>query len=184
MSVVLPAPVGPTMAATEPAGIVRLTSTRVWTLWGVRERHVIELDRAVKAKRAARAGQIAHLDVDGEEGIDPIERDQRARVRVGHLRQLADRLVHLAQVQQKDDERAGGQPTIEDVTRTEPEHGRTADGDDELDRRRELRLDVARSESRLDDALALILEAATLVILVDRTPSRDGSTKAPPASST
>ena len=130
----------------------------------VSERHVIELDRTAEARRASRSGSITNVELDGEEGVDPFERHQRARVRVRHLRQFANRLVHLAQVQQEDDERTGGQPTIEDVTRAEPEDRRAPHGDDDLDGRRQLRFDVARPERRLDDPLALVLEAAALVI--------------------
>src|SRR5207248_2955690 len=131
----------------------------------VREGDVIELDGTTEATRPSRAWEITYLDLDGEEAIDAVQGHERPRVRIRHLRQLADRLVHLAQIEQEDDQCAGGQRTIEDVARTEPEHRRTADGDDDLDRWRQLRLDVAGAERRLDDPLALMLEAVPLMVL-------------------
>ena len=58
---------------------------------------MIELDRATEPESAFRPGLITHLDINAEEGVDTVERDEGTRVRVRQLRQLSDRFIHLAQ---------------------------------------------------------------------------------------
>ena len=166
--VVLPPPVGPTKAATCPGSILKLTSSRIDLIRAVAERHVVEFDRALERGRPTRVGQVAHAAFGLQHFAYPLESDAGLRDGVGHLRQVPHGLVHLSQVEQKDDQRAGGQLPRDDQPRAVPEHQAGPDRDDDLDDGRELHLDASRQQRRLDILQALALESALLVVLAGK----------------
>ncbi len=131
----------------------------------ISERHAVEGNRALEARRLTRVSPIAHAAFHFEDFAYPLEADAGFRHRVGRLRQIPHRLVHLPQVQQKDDERAGGQLSRDDQPRTVPQHQAGAGRHDDVDDRGQLHLDVPRSQGGFDVLEALALEALLFVFL-------------------
>ena len=165
MIVVLPAPVGPTSAATCPGSILKLTSLRIGLIRRVAEAHVLEFDIALEARRAPRAWQILHLAFGIQNFLDALVADRGLRIGVRHLRKLLHGLVHLAQIEDEDDQRTGRKRPVQHHARSEPQHHRGADRDDDVDDRRELGLQAPGPQRDLDAFQALFLKTPLFVIL-------------------
>ena len=135
MSVDLPLPVRPTSAARWPGSTARLTSVEDRLLRRVSEPHVRELDAALKRRCGRAPGRSRTCRSMLEDLGDALEADRRLRQRVGHLREVLHRLVHLAQIEDEDEQGAGGQTAVEHEPDAEPEHEARADRDDDVDQR-------------------------------------------------
>ena len=163
--VVFPAPDGPTIAATCPGSIVKLTSFRICLVGAVVEADLVELDPAAERRRAACARRVADEALDVEHFPDALVADRRLGDGVGHLREVAHGLVHLAQVPDEEDERAGGELPGQGQPRAVPQHQARADRDDHPDHRRQLGLDTPRLEAGFDVGQALGVESLLFVVL-------------------
>src|ERR1019366_7470102 len=73
----------------------------------VAEADIPELDPTGEFRRRACAGQIADDAFNVEHFLNALVADHRIGGGVGHLREIAHGVVHLAQIPQEDDEHAG-----------------------------------------------------------------------------
>ena len=168
MTVVLPPPVGPTKATTCPGATLKLTSSRIDLVRTVAKRHVIEFDCAFECGRPTRVAQVAHPAFCLEHFANPLESHAGLGHRVRHLRQIPHRLVHLPQVEQKDDQRTGGQLPGDDQPGPVREHQTGPGRDDDVDDRCELQFDTPGQQRRLDVLQTLTLESALLVVFAGK----------------
>ena len=79
--------------------------------------------------------------------------------------EVLHRLVHLAEIQHEDEKGAGGQAAGQHQANTEPQDEARADGDDDVNQRREPGFDGARPQTQIDALLALTIEAILLELL-------------------
>ena len=156
ISVDLPLPVRPTSAARWPGSTDEAHVVEDRLLRRVSEPHVRELDAALEWRRRPGPGAVADLALDVQDLGDALEADRRLRQRVRHLREVLHRLVHLAQVEDEDEQGPGGQTAFEHESDAEPEHETGADRDDDVDERGQARLDAARAQTERDAFLTLL----------------------------
>ncbi len=109
-----------------------------------------------------------HAAFDLEHLADALVADQRLRDRVGHLRQVFHRLVHLAEVQHKDHEHAGADLAAQGEAGAVPEHEAGADGDDDIDHRRQPCLHAAGLERGVHTRQAVGLEPVLFVVFTGK----------------
>src|SRR5258705_5353938 len=93
----------------------------------IAERDVIELDPALERLGIVRTRQVPDAALHFQELLDPLETDRRLRHGVRHLRQVAQRLVRLAEIQQEDDQRPRAQLTGPDKPRAVTEYEASPD---------------------------------------------------------
>src|SRR5262249_18773086 len=125
---------------------------------------VVEFDLTSESRRGSRAGTLAHAVFRVDQLLDSLGADHRFRDCVGHLRQIAHRLVHLAQVEQKHHTPARRELSLQHQTRAVPEHDTRPGGHDDIHNRRESGFDAARPQGYLDAFESLFLQPPLLVI--------------------
>ena len=79
-------------------------------------------------------------------------------------------LYILSRYSTKTSSAPGGQPVVEHEPDAEPEHEARADRDDDVDLRRESRLEAARAQTQVDARLASVIEPLLLESSRRRTP--------------
>src|SRR5581483_6166112 len=79
-----------------------------WGFGNVAETDSIEVDSARELRRWNRAFPIFDLSVRFQQFAYPFVTDRSLGVRVGHLRNFLHRFVHLSQIQNENDQNAGG----------------------------------------------------------------------------
>src|SRR5262249_16036909 len=98
----------------------------------ITEAEVIELDAPLEWLCASRARKIPNATLDLQHFLDPLIPDSRLGARVGHLRKVPHRLIHLAQIQQKHDQYPGTQLPRQREPPTVAEHEASSDGHDDF----------------------------------------------------
>src|ERR1700757_1944470 len=88
--------------------------------------------------------------------------------RVGHLGKFAHRLVHLAQIQEKDQQHAGAEFAAERQTCAVTEHQTSPDRDHDINNRRQLGFEAAGFKSGLHIFQALRFESGYFEILASK----------------
>ena len=171
-SVVLPAPVGPDDRDRLPGLDPERQVGDQRMLGRVRERHVLEHDRAVAVDRSRRIGRVGLLLVCVEQLEDPLGRRGARLHDRGHAAQLGERLRELLRVL---DERLHVTETQLAARDHEAAEHRDADVGEVSDEHHAGH-DHAREELRLEaglvELLVLGLELLARVLLRDRRPSR------------
>ena len=121
--------------------------------------------RPVKRGAVARPGPVADAALDRQQLLDALVANRGLRHRVGQLREIAHRLVHLAQIQHEDDQDARAHPAREGEPRAVAEHQAGAERDDDFDDGSEPGFGAASGEARLDLLAALRAEPPVFVVL-------------------
>ena len=121
--------------------------------------------RPLKGGAGRRPGAVADLALDVQDLGDALEADRGLGQRVRHLREVLHRLVHLAQVEDEDEQGPGGQTAVEHEPDAVPEHETGADRDDDVDQRGQPRLDTACAQAERDTLLTLLIQALLLEVL-------------------
>ena len=134
----------------------------------VAERDVLKFHAPFERGRAPRAGQVSHATLRPKDFAYALEADRSLRDRVGHLRQVAHRLVHLAEVEKEDEQRAGGHLACKHQARAVPQHQAGACGGDDFDDGRQASFHGASPQRRSDAFQALLLEASDLEIFAGK----------------
>ena len=163
--VLLPMPDGPTIAATWPGSTAEAHVFQDAHVLVVAKRDVVEFDVPLERRRLARAGQVADRAFGAKDFLDPFVADGGLRERVGHLRQVFDRLVGLLQIHQEDDQHARAQLTGWTSVHAVGEDQARAERDDDVDHRRQLGFDAARLQAGVDVVAALGVEPPIFVVL-------------------
>src|SRR6185437_13872558 len=72
---------------------------------------------------------------------------------------------HLAEIEQKDEQRAGGQLSVEHQIHSIPEHKTRSYSDDDLDHRSQLCFETARAERDLNILETLLCQSRFFIVL-------------------
>ena len=110
----------------------------------VRKVDVIKVDLPFEARRRPRAAHVANLHIGLEYFANAYPAHRRFRDRVGHLRKLAHRFVHLAEIKQENQQLSRRKVAGHHQPRAIPEHKTRPGGDDYFDQRRQFRFQAAR----------------------------------------
>src|SRR6202000_1435306 len=131
----------------------------------VAESDVVKLYRSAQLRDFARAWSIPDLALHINDFADPFICDGSPGVCLRHLRRVLHRLVHLAEVPDKQDKRPRGKAACQDQPRSKPKHQPGADGDNDFNQWRKPGFDAARPQRNLDVFQAFFFQAMHLVVL-------------------
>ena len=128
------------------------------------ERYVVELHLALQLRRFPGAGQILDVALYFQNLSDAFVADIGLRVRIGHLRQFLHRLIHLSQIHDKENQRAGGESIVHDHSCAEPENQSGAASDDDFHQRGKFRFQAAGAQCDFNALETLVFKPLLLVV--------------------
>ena len=167
---VLPAPVGPTMATVWPGSAMSERSSMSGLLGVVGETHVVELDPATRVGVDERLGDVLRLFGEVEQLEHPLGGRDPGLQHVGHRRELRERLRELPGVLDERLHIAEAQVARCDSQAADHRDGDVVEVADEHHQRLDRARDELRTEARLEQLFVLGVERLLGVFAGGRRP--------------